>query len=204
VRWYVIALFAVPAATTLLALSIYGSNVLSSPAGGWLRLFGILLGAFVLQLILFQLAEEIGWTGFFQERLHDRNGPLKLSAVVAFFWAVWHVPDFFVDEGWGLEQAISAVVFLVIEFILLFFARVLIVWLYHRTGRSVLLVAIFHASFDATISDLSEELIPASDIVTFFIVNSVIVLGGAAVIAATRGRFADGSETGVQPVTRPT
>jgi membrane protease YdiL (CAAX protease family) len=97
-----------------------------------------------------------------------------------------------------------AVVFLVIEFILLFFARVVIVWLYHRTGRSVLLVAVFHASFDTTISDLSEELIPASDTVTFIIVSSVVVLAAAAVIAATRGRFADGSKAVVQPVTRPT
>jgi membrane protease YdiL (CAAX protease family) len=203
VRWYLICLFAVPTATTLLAISIYGGEALVSPAGGWLRLLGILLGAFVLQLILFQLAEEIGWTGFFQERLRSRYGPLKLSAVVAFFWAVWHVPDFFVDEGWGIEQAISAVVLLVIEFVSLFFARVVIVWLYYRTARSVLLVAIFHASFDTTISDLSEELIPAPDAVTFIIVTSVIVLGAVAVIAATKGRFADNNDV-VEPGTNPT
>jgi hypothetical protein len=94
------------------------------------------------------------------------------------------------------------VAFLVIEFVSLFFARVMIVWLYYRTGRSVLLVAIFHASFDTTISDLSEELIPASDTVTFIIVSSVIIVGAVAVIAATRGRFADGNDV-VQPGTSP-
>lgn len=194
VRWYLISLFAVPFATMLLAVTFYGGDALLSPSGGWLHLLGILLGAFVIQLILFQFAEEIGWTGFFQERLNGRYAPLKLSAIVAFFWAVWHVPDFFVDEGWGLEQAIAAVVFLIIEFVALLFARVLIVWLYHRAGRSVLLVTIFHASFDTTISDLAEEIIPASDTVTFIIVSGVIVLGAVAVIAATRGRFAGGND----------
>jgi membrane protease YdiL (CAAX protease family) len=196
VRWYLVALFAVPAATILLAVSIYGPDAVSSPSGGWPHLLGVLLGAFVLQLILFQFAEEIGWTGFFQERLRSRYNPLKLSAVVAFFWALWHVPDFFVDEGWGLEQAISSLVFFVIEFVSLFFARVLIVWLYYRTGRSVLLVTIFHASFDATISDLAEEIFPVSDTVTFIIVSSVIIVGAVAVIAASRGHFADGNRGG--------
>ena len=201
VRWYLIAVLAVPAATTLIALSIYGTEALESPADGWLHVLGVVLGVFVLQLILFQLAEEIGWTGLFQERLHDRYGPLKLSAVVAFFWAVWHVPDFFVDEGWGAEQVVSALVFLVVEFVLLFFARVVIVWLYVKTGRSVLLVAVFHAGFDATISELSRELIPGSNAVRFLVVTSVVVLAAGAVIVATRGRFGQG---GVRPATTAT
>jgi membrane protease YdiL (CAAX protease family) len=115
-----VALFAVPAATILLAISFYGPDAVSSPTGGWPHLLGFLLGGFVIQLILFQLAEEIGWTGFFQDRLRSRYGPLRLCAVVAFFWAVWHMPDFFVDEGWGLEQAISSLVFFALEFVLLF------------------------------------------------------------------------------------
>jgi uncharacterized protein len=201
-RWYLIALLGVPAATTVIAASFYGADAFDSPAGGWAHLLGVLVAAFVIQLVLFQLAEEVGWTGFFQERLHHRYSALRLTAVVAFFWAVWHVPDFFVDEGWGLEQAISAVVFFAIEFVLLFFARALIVWLYYRAGRSVLVVAVFHASFDATISDLSSQLIPDSDAVRFIILNAVIVVGGAAVIVAARGRFANRCDD-VRPLTTP-
>lgn len=203
-RWYLIALFGVPAATTLLALAIYGTDALDSPPDGWLHVLGVVLGVFVLQLILFQLAEEIGWTGFFQERLHDRYSPLKLSAVVAFFWALAHLPDFFVDEGWGLEQAISSLVFLVVEFVLLFFARVLIVWMYLGTGRSILLVVIFHAGFDATISELSLALIPDSNAVRFLILNTVIVLAAAGVIVATRGRLSHGGDEVMPPAATPT
>jgi membrane protease YdiL (CAAX protease family) len=191
VRWYAIAVLFVPVAVTLFALAIYGSEALQSPARGWARVLGVVLAVFVLQAILFQFAEEAGWTGFFQERLHARYSPLKLCAVVAFFWAIWHLPEFFADEGWGVEQVVIAPAFFVIEFVLLFFARVLIVWLYYHTGRSVLLVVLFHASFDATISKLSRELIPSSNAVRFIIVNSVIVLTAGAVIAVTRGRLAD-------------
>jgi hypothetical protein len=64
----------------------------------------------------------------------------------------------------------------------------------------VLVIAVFHASFDATISDLSNELIPDSDAVRFIIVNAVIVLGGVAVIVTARGHFAN-RRNDVRPVT---
>jgi CAAX protease family protein len=195
VRWYVIALFGVPVAATLLAIAIYQTEALESPPGGWPRALGAVFVVFLLQLLLFQLSEEIGWTGFLQDRWQERYSPLKLSALVALPWAVWHLPDFFVDEGVGIEQLVTAPVFLVIEFISLFFARVLIVWLYARTGRSVLLVAVFHASFDASISELSYDIIPGSNVARFLVLSGVIAIAAAAVIVATRGRFAEGSAT---------
>jgi membrane protease YdiL (CAAX protease family) len=191
-RWYLTALLGVPLAATLVAITMYRTAALASPAGGWPRAIGEVLLLFVLQLILFQLAEEIGWTGFLQDRWQDRYHPLRLSAMVAFPWAVWHLPDFFVEEGWTVEQLAPAFVFLVVEFVSLFFARVLIVWLYDRTGRSVLLVALFHASFDATISELSFDMIPASNTARFLILTGVIILGATAVIATTSGRITRG------------
>jgi membrane protease YdiL (CAAX protease family) len=192
VGWYLIALFGVPVAATLVAFAIYGTEAVESPPSGWPRALGAVFVVFVLQLVLFQLAEEIGWTGFLQDRWRDRYSPLKLSAMVALPWAVWHLPDFFVEEGLGIEQLVTAPVFLVFEFISLFFARVLIVWLYERTGRSVLLVAIFHASFNASISELSFDIIPGSNVARLLVLSGVIVIAATAVIVATRGRFVQG------------
>jgi hypothetical protein len=53
----------------------------------------------------------------------------------------------------------------------------------------VLLVAIFHASFDAAISQLSRDVVPASNTVRFLIFSGVIVLFGTAVIIATKGQL---------------
>jgi uncharacterized protein len=189
VRWYPITLLGVPVAATLVAIAVYGAEVLEAPPGGWPRLLGAFAAYFVLQLILFQVAEEIGWTGFLQHRLQEKFGALKLSALVALPWAVWHLPDFFAEEGWTLATLAVAPLFLVVEFVSLFFARVLIVWLYDRTGRSILLVAVFHASFDATISKLSVDIFPGSNAARFAILTGVIVGAATSVIAVTRGRF---------------
>jgi hypothetical protein len=115
---------------------------------------------------------------------------------VALLWALWHVPDHFAEEGWGVEALIMAPIIFAIEFVSLFFARAaLFVWFYNRTGYSVLLVAIFHASFDAAISQLSYDVVPASNTVRFLIFSAAIVLPAATVIIATKGRLGRARET---------
>ena len=146
VRWYLVALFTVPVGATLLSLVIYGPPALASPAGGWPRALAEVAAVFLLQLVLFQLAEEIGFTGFLQHHWRDRYHPMELTLYVALLWAVWHLPDHFAEEGWGVEALISAPVVFEIELVSLFFARALFVWFYNVTGSSVLLVAIFHAA----------------------------------------------------------
>ncbi len=103
VRWYLVALFIVPVVATLISLAIYGSTA-PSPAGGWPRALAEVAMVFLLQLVLFQLAEEIGFTGFLQHHWQDRYHPMKLTLYVALLWAVWHLPDHFAEEGWGLRR----------------------------------------------------------------------------------------------------
>jgi hypothetical protein len=81
---------------------------------------------------------------------------------------------------------ISAPVVFAIEIVSLFFARAIFVWFYNRTGSGVLLVAIFHASFDAAINQLSYDVVPASNTARFLIFSAVIVLFAATVIIATK------------------
>jgi hypothetical protein len=113
---------------------------------------------------------------------------------VALLWALWHVPDHFAEVGWGVEALISAPVVFAIGFVSLFFARALFVWFYNRTGYSVLLVAIFHASFDAAISQLSSDVVPGSNTARFLIFTAVIVVFAAAVIIATKGQLGRAKE----------
>jgi hypothetical protein len=122
--------------------------------------------------------------GFLQHHWQDCYHPMKLTCM----WALWHVPDHFAEEGWGVEALISAPVIFAIECVSLFFARALFVWFYNRTGYSVLLVAIFHASFDAAISQLSYDVVPASNTARFLIFSGVIALFATAVIIATKGQ----------------
>ena len=188
-RWYLIALLTVPVGAALISLVIYGGDALATPSGGWPRVLAVVAATFGLQLVLFQLSEEIGFTGFLQHHWQDRYHPMKLTALVALLWALWHVPDHFAEEGWGVEQLIAAPIIFVIEFVSLFFARALFVWLYNRTRNSVLLVAIFHASFDAAINQLPDHVVPGSNTARFFIFSGVIIGAATAVMIATRGQL---------------
>jgi uncharacterized protein len=198
VRWYLIALLSVPVGATLISLVTYGAQALAGPSGGWPRALAEVAAVFVLQLVLFQLAEEIGFTGFLQHHWQDRFHPMKLTLYVALLWAVWHIPDHFAEEGWGVEALLSAPVIFAIEVVSLFFARAIFVWFYNRTGSSVLLVAIFHASFDAAISQLSDDVVPASNTTRFLIFSAIIILFAATVIITTKGRL--GLHADVVPV----
>jgi hypothetical protein len=73
------------------------------------------------------------------------------------------------------------------------------VWFYNRTGSSVLLVAIFHASFDAAINQLSYDVVPASNTARFLIFSAVIILFAIAVIIATKGRLGRRADAGPVP-----
>jgi hypothetical protein len=93
-----------------------------------------------------------------------------------------------------VEALISAPVVFAIGFVSLFFARALFVWFYNRTGFSVLLVAIFHASFDAAISQLSYDVVPGSNTARFLIFSGVVVVFATAVIIATKGQLGRAKE----------
>ena len=55
-----------------ISLAIYGPRALASSAGGWPGALAEVAAVFLLQLVLFQLAEEIGFTGFLQHHWQDR------------------------------------------------------------------------------------------------------------------------------------
>jgi hypothetical protein len=60
---------------------------------------------------------------------------------------------------------------------------------YNVTACRVLLVAIFHASFDGAINQLSYDVVPASNTTRFLIFSAVIVLAATTVIITTKGQL---------------
>jgi uncharacterized protein len=87
------------------------------------------------------LGEELGWRGFLLPLLLPRFGPLVASLLIAPVWFAFHLPVLLAGPATTQRPP------------LLFFAwivplSVLLTWLYLRTGRSVLLVMLFHGSVD--------------------------------------------------------
>ena len=191
-QWYMIALFGPPAALFIAAIIVKGTapiealarNITSIPTD-------FLLGLVVLAL-LGNLWEETSWTGFVTVRLQARYGPLRASLIVAPLFGLYHVPLFFIIGGLSDSPDHLAIAQfpMYAAFLLIVFSgpmRILLTWLYNSTGGSLPIVALFHASINATGG--------AAILTTFFAgVDGLLLYAALAVLAlvvivATRGRL---------------
>lgn len=123
-------------------------------------------------LLFYGFGEEIGWRGYLQPLLQRRHSALTAALLVSVVWTVWHLPLFGITPTY---RAMPAIGFLGFFFSLVTGALVL-AWLYLRSNGSILVVAVFHATFDiATTTPSSRTLIPVT-------MGAVITVVGLAVI----------------------
>jgi len=203
IRWYLFALFSVPVGVVLCGSVVFGPELLNVLMEKWLFLFTAVLPQLGLLILFFIVAEEIGFMGFLQARLQERHGPLKASVIVTLPFALYHLPNLMVENRLGLAQLHLALGFLGILAILQMFGRVVNMWLYNNTGYSVLLVGMFHSSFDATTSAFGRTfVVPGPAGIAFlsgFVIPSAVVAVAAALVVFTRGRLSYEPERASQP-----
>ena len=126
------------------------------------------------------LTEEAGWRGALLPRLQTRLTPLTASLVLGAVWTVWHLPSLHVPGE--TDQGLSLPVFAV----LVVATTVLITALVNAAGGSVLIAAIFHASFDAAYAYTG---VVGGDPTLLQIATALTVAAAAAVVVRTRGRL---------------
>lgn len=89
------------------------------------------------------IGEEIGWMGYVIDPMQNRWGALKAGIILGSIWAIWHIiPYSQVHQTpmWIVGQCISTV-----------FLRVIMVWIYNNTDKSVFAVILFHAMINVSI-----------------------------------------------------
>lgn len=96
----------------------------------------ILVPVFLVGFFLPALCEELGWTGFALDPLQRRWGALTAGILLGLVWAIWHAIPY-VQTG----NSVSWIVWHSLNTVAL---RVLIVWLYNNTGRSVFASILYH------------------------------------------------------------
>jgi uncharacterized protein len=195
VRWYLIALLGVPVATVLCASAIFGPAPLNALVDKWQLLFTEVLPKLLLLILFFNLAEEVGWTGFLQARLQERHGALKASLIVTVPFALFHLPGWMVEFELGLSQFHLALLLTGVFGVSQLFGRIVIMWLYN-THYSVLLVGMFHSSFNITTSAFG-PFIPRES--SFVIAAGVVAVAAVLIAVFTRGRLSHRPERGSQP-----
>ena len=136
VHWYLLALFGLLFTTLLGAIPLLGAVPLEALAQNWMLLFTVFLPGVLVPFVLVNLWEETAWTGFMQHTLQERRGPVLASIIVAPFFALIHMPGFFVacfisDEKTPLSQFSSVLVQVGVLAVFAMFIRVLIMWLFN-------------------------------------------------------------------------
>jgi len=193
IGWYLLASLGLLTATLLVASAFPGVAPFQALAQKWSLFFTMFLPGILIPLVITHLFEEAGWTGFMQDTLQKRRGPLLASILVAPAFVLFHLPLSFLEAPRITLAVVQlALVQLAVQAIVVVFFRVGITWLYNVTGRSVLIVALFHSSFNSagTGSEYArrfiEELIAGPAVL---LIPMVVAVLAVLVAVLTRGRL---------------
>lgn len=191
-HWYAVALLTAPLLfmATLLPLSLlspeFFPGILTTSDKATLLLFGIAYG-----LIGGGFLEELGWTGFAVPRLRLRYGTLTTALIVGVLWGAYHFSVIFWMSG-STIGGIPLALFLTVRGIDLLVGqlpayRMLMVWVYDRTGGSLLVAMLMHASLSASMLILGPPALAGVLFLTYILVSSVAAWVIVAAVAVVSG-----------------
>lgn len=100
------------------------------------------------------LGEEVGWMGYAIEPLQSHRQSAKAAALLGGIWALWHIPIYI--------YIIIDPVEIVAQIISLIALRIIIVWLFNNTGKSVFVTILFHTAYNVAMFFLPVNLLITS------------------------------------------
>ena len=141
-RWYVPILLLMPAVNVAVYALMSWMEV-PLPAPQVPTLLQVLAAALMfLAFFIGALGEELGWSGYVIDPMQVRWSALQASLILGVVGVVWHIVPLLLihrSSTWIAWWCLYAVA-----------ARILIVWLYNNTGKSVFAAALFHATLNLT------------------------------------------------------
>jgi membrane protease YdiL (CAAX protease family) len=102
----------------------------------------IMVVVWPLVFFIAALGEELGWQGYAIDRLQNRWNALGASIILGTIWATWHIVPL-IQLGRTPVQIVSQCMDMIAT-------RVLIVWIYNNTGKSVFAAASYHAMYNVS------------------------------------------------------
>lgn len=188
VIWYIVTLFALPAATILMAVPFHDYPVLAALTANWPLLFSTFLPQVLLAFLTIQLWEEAAWIGFVQDRWQSQHHPLKATALVALAFAWIHLPTYFLGSAFTIDRILSVLIMMMPVTVFALFFRLLLAWVYNLSGKSVPLVALVHAVFNTVSSEhFARHFVPNS--AAQWLPLAVVTIMATIILLGTRGRL---------------
>jgi len=145
-KWYLAAFFLIPALNYLAILlnSAFTKTPIDFSDVLAYEIFGpsANLVLLIIPFFLFDAianGEEMGWRGYVLPRLQVKYSALTASLILAVIWAFWHVPKFVTH--WNTITFLWFTIDVIAK-------AILMTWMFNSTKGSLLLVTLFHASFN--------------------------------------------------------
>jgi membrane protease YdiL (CAAX protease family) len=186
-KWYLVAFFLVPTLSFLAILinAVYTKTPIDFSTVLAYEIFGPSANLLLLIVPFFLFdaianGEEMGWRGYVLPRLQTKHNALAASLILAVIWALWHLPKFVTH--WDTVTFLWFTVDVIAKSILL-------TWMLNNTRGSLLLVTLFHASFNT-----SGVLLPIANNLTDANVNMRAIIGIIEIITAVVVVFYAGPE----------
>jgi len=132
--WYLPVIFLMP----IIYLLIYGvMQMLRLPLPVGVEIPFLQNALISVVIFIGATGEEVGWSGYAVDAMQKRWSALTTAIAIGLVWAIWHYPSM-IQQGRDLRWVVWGTLGTVC-------VRILIVWLYNNTGKSVLACIIFHS-----------------------------------------------------------
>ncbi len=143
-RWYIAIIFLSPLIYLLSLAWVVLLGAQAPPAMTPL----VALPVVILFFFLMAAGEEVGWMGYAFGSMQAHYSALRAGLLLGGIWALWHVPF--------LIFMIPDPIILTAQLLSIVASRVLMVWIFNNTGKSVFAVILFHALDNAALVTFPE------------------------------------------------
>jgi uncharacterized protein len=137
-RWFIPIILLTPA----IAIISYGYMKLTGAlfSESEMNLISVIIFFFIY--FIGAIGEEVGWSGYAIDPLQNRYIALKASLILGVFWAIWHIIPW--------RQAHQTTTWIVWQGLGTIFLRVVMVWIFNNSGKSVFAMVLFHTMLNTS------------------------------------------------------
>jgi uncharacterized protein len=143
--WHLVVLVGIPALAFAGTMLVEGKLPSEAPSAGQF-VFAYGWSLIIEGALSGPLGEEPGWRGFALPRLEKRFGPLLGSLVLVPLWTGWHLPLFFTQ--WMTGRGTAGFQSIGLYFLVVASLTIIFTWVFNKTGGSVLIAILLHASIN--------------------------------------------------------
>jgi hypothetical protein len=123
----------------------------------------------LIMFFFMALGEEVGWIGYAYDPMEDRWNASRASLILGIIHATWHIPLWI----FVVEQTLSWVAG---QLLVIIGLRIIQVWIYNNTGKSLFATILFHAVYNVAVAALPVYETPLGPVISAVLMIIIVVI----------------------------